>query len=77
MSYYQNKGYKVIAGGLLYPMESPFEKAKCHANHWFGNESSKFIVDGIDLSQIDNDTDQKISDFEKEFIVRIGGLIDS
>ncbi len=52
MSYYQNQGYKVIAGGLLYPMKGEFIKDKCHSNHWLGNEKTKFIIDGLELSEM-------------------------
>jgi 5-methylcytosine-specific restriction endonuclease McrBC regulatory subunit McrC len=66
MSYYQNNGDKVIAGGLLYPMEGDFEKNKCHSQGWLGNSEVKFIVDGIVLSKEDTDTDKKLS--EKQLI---------
>ena len=72
MSYYQNSGYEVIVGGLLYPMEGVFDKANCHSNSWFENSETKFIVDGLDLSSI---TDKKIVKIEEEFIERIRGLI--
>ncbi len=72
MSYYQNQGYNVIAGGLLYPMKSPFEKAKCHADHWFGNEKTKFIVDGLELSDVKSMEDME--DMENNFICRIEEL---
>jgi len=89
MTYYDKQGYEVIAGGLLYPIEKEFDcrfnndesceeeykNLKAHSNHWFGNSKTKFIVDGIDLSCIDNDL--TISDIklkEDAFILRIKQL---
>lgn len=79
MSYYQNQGYKVLAGGLLYPMEK-FIQNECHADNWFGNKSTKFIVDGIDLSgELEAEDDEpkfhEIAKREKAFIERIRELI--
>ncbi|MBD3807531.1 MAG: hypothetical protein IE880_02300 [Epsilonproteobacteria bacterium] len=75
MSYYQNQGYKVLVGGLLYPMEK-FIQSQCHANNWFGNDKTKFIVDGIDLSECleakkDKPKFHEIAEREKAFIERI------
>lgn len=72
MSYYQQKGYRVIAGGLLYPMEK-FDQNKCHAENWFDNDQVKFIVDGIDLSN--GDSKKLILEAEKAFIRRISSFI--
>ncbi len=72
MSYYQNQGNEVIAGGLLYPMEGEFDKANCHSSEWFGNNQTKFIVDGLELLGL-NDTN--IVDIEQKFIERIESLI--
>jgi len=69
MSYYDKQGYQVIAGGLLYPMEVSFDESKCYSNNWFDNEETKFIVDGIDLSEL-NEANEMV-DVEKEFITRI------
>lgn len=69
MSYYQNQGLHVKAGGLLYPMES-FDELKCHNKSWFGNTDTTFIVDGIDLSNTDL-TIENIIASEKAFIERI------
>ncbi|WP_149711697.1 McrC family protein, partial [Campylobacter concisus] len=44
MSYYQNQGKNVIAGGLLYPMNK-FSIDRCHSHSWFENLNTKFIVD--------------------------------
>lgn len=72
MSYYQQKGYRVIAGGLLYPMKK-FDQIKCHAENWFENDQVKFIVDGIDLSE--GDSKELILKAEEVFIGRISSLI--
>ena len=72
MSYYQQKGYRVIAGGLLYPMKE-FDQNKCHAQGWFDNSNAQFIVDGIDLSK--GDSKELILGAEEAFIERIRGLI--
>jgi 5-methylcytosine-specific restriction endonuclease McrBC regulatory subunit McrC len=81
MSYYQNSGYEVVAGGLLYPMEKEFDcrfnnekckdnynKLKAHSNNWFGNDKTKFIVDGIDLSYIENNIEKDMDEKEKSKI---------
>jgi 5-methylcytosine-specific restriction endonuclease McrBC regulatory subunit McrC len=70
MSYYQNSGYKVIAGGLLYPMEGNFEQNNCYSDSWFGNSDTKFIIDGIDLSNKDLTMDD-IKESEEAFVKRI------
>jgi 5-methylcytosine-specific restriction endonuclease McrBC regulatory subunit McrC len=50
ISYYQNDGYDVIAGGLLYPMEKVYDKKECFSETLFGKDNTtKFIVDGIEL----------------------------
>ena len=85
MTYYDKKGVEVIAGGLLYPIEKEFdcrfnnenceedyEELKAHSDNWFGNDKTQFIVDGIDLSEINDNS--KISDIkakEDAFIKRI------
>lgn len=76
MAYYSKQGYEVIAGGLLYPIEAEYDESKCHSSHWFGNSNTQFIVDGIDLSNIESKTTvEEIVESEKVFIERIGGLI--
>ncbi len=72
MSYYQNSGYEVIAGGLLYPMEGKFNENVCYAESWFENNKTKFLVDGLELSSLNN---ENISDREQNFIGRIKKLI--
>lgn len=81
MSYYQNHKdkYNIKVGGLLYPMES-FAKEKCHNETWFGNQNTKFIVDGIDLSNLEESKDNEskftpISKREQKFINGIKDLI--
>ena len=81
MSYYQNHSnkYNVKIGGLLYPMDS-FEKEKCHSETWFGNLNTKFIIDGIDLSDLQEAKEGEnkfapISKRECEFINRIIELL--
>lgn len=80
MSYYQNQnGLHVKAGGLLYPMDS-FEQTRCYSGNWFGNSSTKFVVDGIDLSQgIEPKEGQNkfesIAAQEKLFVERIQELL--
>ena len=85
MSYYQNHPdkYNVKIGGLLYPIEKSFIENKyiCHSQSWFGNLNTKFIVDGIDLSNLEEskDNENKFSQIvirEKEFINRIKKLLD-
>ena len=74
MSYYQNhkENYNVKVGGLLYPIEKLFDKDKCYSDSWFDNGNTKFIVDGIDLSSITNESEiGDIVEFENTFIDRI------
>ncbi|MDN5069896.1 hypothetical protein O8C76_02490 [Aliarcobacter butzleri] len=82
MSYYQNHKdkYNVKIGGLLYPIEKSFIENKniCHSETWFGNSNTKFIVDGIDLSNLEEDNENKfalISKREQEFLDRIKRLL--
>lgn len=80
MSYYQNQNYNVKIGGLLYPIEKSFKENKyiCHSPSWFGNLNTKFIVDGIDLSNLEEDKENKfapISKREQKFIEGIKKLL--
>ena len=70
MSYYQNQGKKVIAGGLLYPMDK-FSRDRCHSHSWFENLNTKFIVDGIELANLSESSIEEIKIKENEFISRI------
>lgn len=79
MSYYQNHNekYNIRIGGLLYPMDL-FEKEKCHTNNWFKNPNTKFIIDGINLSNLEKDNENKFSQIskrEQEFVDRIKELL--
>lgn len=81
MSYYQNhhNKYNLRIGGLLYPMDA-FEKEKCHSENWFENSNTKFIIDGIDLSNLEETKDDEnksstISRREDEFINRLSKLL--
>jgi len=76
MSYYHNQGLYVKAGGLLYPIEVKFESQKCYSNNWLGNSNTKFIIDGIDLSNKDSLTMTDILKSENIFIERIHELIE-
>ena len=71
MSYYNNHAYNVIAGGLIYPMDK-FNHSQCYASEWLGQKNSKFIIDGIDFSEIENNNFHEI---EKSFTNRINDLI--
>ena len=80
MSYYQNQDFNVKIGGLLYPIEKSFKENKdiCHSQTWFGNLNTKFIVDGIDLSDLKEDKENKfaqISKREQKFIEGIKKLL--
>jgi hypothetical protein len=70
MSYYQNQGKNIVAGGLLYPMEK-FSRDRCHSYSWFGNLNTKFIVDGIELANLNESSIEEIKIKENEFISRI------
>ena len=82
MSYYQNhhEKYNVRMGGLLYQIEKSFTENKniCHSETWFGNPNTKFIIDGIDLSSLEEDIENKfapISKREQKFINGIEELL--
>lgn len=70
MSYYQNQGKNIVAGGLLYPMEK-FSRDRCHSYSWFENLNTKFIVDGIELANLNESSIDEIKIKENEFISRI------
>ena len=70
MSCYQNQGKNVIAGGLLYPMNK-FSIDRCHSHSWFENLNTKFIVDGIELTNLNEPSIDEIKIKENEFISRI------
>jgi len=77
MSYYQNQGFELIAGGLLYPLEK-YEKELCFSEDWFGNKDVKFFVDGILIDNLKNNDDKEcinlIKENEKKLIERIKSL---
>ena len=82
MSYYQNQDFNVKIGGLLYPIEKSFKENKniCHSQSWFGNLNTKFIVDGIDLSDLEESKEGEckfatISKREQKFIEGIKNLL--
>lgn len=70
MSYYQNQGKNIVAGGLLYPMEK-FSRDRCHSYSWLGNLNTKFIVDGIELVNLNESSIEEIKIKENEFISRV------
>jgi 5-methylcytosine-specific restriction endonuclease McrBC regulatory subunit McrC len=76
MSYYQNKKFNARIGGLLYPIEKSFIENKhiCHSETWFGNPNTKFIVDGIDLSNLEEDNENKFAEISKREQNFINGI---
>jgi 5-methylcytosine-specific restriction endonuclease McrBC regulatory subunit McrC len=75
ISYYKNMGYDVIAGGLLYPMNSKIDTTKTHSKGLFGiDEKTKFIVDGIEFCH-DKMSFRGILCRERRFIQRVKKLI--
>ncbi len=77
ISYYNNLGYDVIVGGLLYPFEKDVDKSKSHSNQWIGNDNIKFIVDGINIPKPkDKDFAKKLQIKELEFINRLVCILD-
>ena len=69
MSYYKNNGYDVIAGGLLYPMDTLYDENSCLSENWLGDKNTKFIVDGIELYKAGSMKSIKCR--EERFIERI------
>lgn len=68
MTYYSGRGDRVIAGGLLYPMEVAWNEKKCKT-HWFGVKKTAFVVDGVVV-------DSDIGKSEDEFLSRVRHLVD-
>lgn len=57
LSYFQNHGYNVLGGGLLYPMKE--DCSNCCAE-LFGKENILFVVDGIRIPlDFENSSEQK------------------
>jgi 5-methylcytosine-specific restriction endonuclease McrBC regulatory subunit McrC len=75
ISYYKNMNYNVIAGGLLYPMDSKIDTTKTHSKGLFGiDEKTKFIVDGIESCH-DKMCFRGILCRERRFVKRIKEVI--
>ena len=72
ISYYKNQGYDVIAGGLLYPLESNFNIINTYADNWLGDNKTKFIVDGIELVDVKKDN---LKEREESFINRVKSFV--
>jgi len=82
-SYYQNSNTHLICAGLLYPLQGKPDSQNCVSDNLLGNTGCKFIVDGIDLSFLNNTTQKNslsmlnIKNSEMEFIRRIHEIINS
>lgn len=73
MSYYHQQGNNLLAGGLLYPIETEFSTDFCYSKNWLGNPKTHFIVDGLVLNE--NANMEKIVSAENEFLKRIETLV--
>lgn len=76
INYYQ-QSKNVLVGGLLYPFSLRFNESKINSNHSKtlfeeNNGNTRFIVDGIDLSEV---TEESIKQEEDKFLNRISSLI--
>ena len=74
---YYEQDSDVIAGGLLYPFSEKFNNERIASNEsssLYGSDKSttKFIIDGIDFSEVEEDTIKKE---ENNFLKRIESLI--
>ena len=71
ISYLKNqKKYDVVTGGLLYPLEKDFGDIQTkHSENWLDDNSTKFIVDGIQMK------DEINTDEVEEFICRMQGVL--
>ena len=49
---------------------------KAHADNWFWHSKTKFIVDGIDLSSIEKDVKEYITEEEKQKI-RMNNIVNA
>ncbi|MEZ5036487.1 MAG: hypothetical protein R2760_03235 [Chitinophagales bacterium] len=84
MSYYQNQSDKyyqnqsdniLLGGGLLYPIEGDLDNKFAHSN-FFDNDEHFFIIDGINLFGINDETSQEeFKKRENDFIDRIKKII--
>jgi hypothetical protein len=75
--YHAQKGKKLVAGGLLYPLSEPHNKEVCKSDKLFGLAdavSGNFVIDGIELNE-ENTNDNIFDDIETKFINRINLLI--
>jgi 5-methylcytosine-specific restriction endonuclease McrBC regulatory subunit McrC len=78
MSYYNNSGYTVLAGGLLYPITSEIHSDSSPFNkNWFKNNQTKFIIDGIGGLHLSGGSQDKcdMSSSEKNFLDRIHKIL--
>lgn len=72
MSYYKQTGKNLICGGLIYPIDSErSDEEKILISHadWFGDAGTKFIVDGIMVS------DKNIKNSEKKMVDFISKIL--
>lgn len=82
MAYYARQpGKRLIAGGLLYPIEtaepSPNEKGKGINAAWLdGGVGVRFGVDGIYVPSDENVSDEKIANAESEFVKRMRDVLE-
>lgn len=73
---YYNQNKNVVAGGLLYPLSKEFtkdmqERNKANSLFSLNQSTTKFLVDGIEYTELSED---KIRSEEKKFLERIVNL---
>mgnify|MGYP000644191206 CR=1 FL=1 len=82
MSYYLPT-HDVLAAGLLYPLTGEFDAEKCHSSSALGRVETQFVIDGVDVSDMENNEKstsagssmETLISKEKEFIDRVGCMI--
>jgi len=67
ISYYKAQGKNVVLAGLLYPLgkDFPVDTVKTQDNLWSVDSRTKFIVDGIQFKDQEDEPEENIIDNEK------------
>jgi len=79
LSYYLSGPNKknVLAAGLLYPISGGYIQKNCQSSEALGNNSTKFLIDGIELFELEKEVGKTSNPIEvlekkeKDFIKRI------
>ncbi|MDN4051759.1 hypothetical protein QPK32_01500 [Massilia sp. YIM B02763] len=76
MSHFEHRpGKQLVVGGLLYPLAEEPDIQRCH-DRWMGDETPKFIVDGIAVPKDDAGGAADVLASEVRFVARLAALLD-